>query len=808
VLLLLLLGNFMAVTAVELVGLPAAVGEAYDLTWTLQVNEMAGRPVELLLEQAGGRGYRLAIAPEGWRWEGLDRRQGVSTGGRLELRAGRTYAFTLKRRAGEVALLVDHRLAGTAPAPEANRKAGGAAGRIRVAGATGWAELGEVRYVPVGARRFGDDFMRPEGREDWLDHLRKHPDRPWFEDNIWQVAHYRKDWPGADPRDPASGRQMTAPWQLGVMLNTRVAPNGFWYLYAGSGPSWVVAEPRAVPPGWDRYCLQAAVKPEYGGAVGLIAAYQDNENYLLFRWEAEAANAGPRAALYEVREGKPLLLATARRGFQPRQWYALRLNLGWRAAEVWIDGVKLLEAANPGLIEGRVGLFADGARSPHIPEIDPATAALYGGDAARVDPSWTIQPIPCIYFDDVRVSDWREGEETPGDPWAAAPDRPLPEGLLGDAWQQTFAGDEALWTPAFAAKPANAPGVDYGAAAPLPTDAPGLYRHKGRHYHDLRATMPLGARLGGQTLHLALDDDPASGYRVALAREGKSDVVQFYRLQKLLKRLSFAPERWTHLRLNRNGDGLSIDLLAVSAGGVEAERRLFTYRDKQPLQAARVGFTVTEGGPPAAAVAVESDWRRETFAGAPTAWRTAGGVWGVMTRYACDPNWNWFGGYGAGTPTAWGKPALLGDQAVEAYLGVKMEYDNLAHESARRFRDMNLSICADGADPESGYTLTRGRIVDGKPVTQLLRRGTVVWSSSAPEDLMPTPKAGYRAWQALRLVKTGPVVEIFIDNRLTGAYTDPAPLPGGHLAVWTVNNGIVIGRVNYGAERILMETTD
>jgi hypothetical protein len=174
-----------------------------------------------------------------------------------------------------------------------------------------------------------------------------------------------------------------------------------------------------------------------------------------------------------------------------------------------------------------------------------------------------------------------------------------------------------------------------------------------------------------------------------------------------------------------------------------------------------------------------------------------------MTRYACDPRWNWFGGYGAGTPTAWGKPVLLGDQTVEAYLGIKMEYDNLPHEAAKRFRDLNLSICADGQDPESGYTLSRGRIVDGKPVTRLLRRGEVVWSSTAPEDLMPTPKAGYRAWQALRLVKTGDTVDVYIDNRLAGTYRDPDPLPGGRLAIWTVNNGIVIGRVNYGAASIL-----
>jgi hypothetical protein len=795
---LLLCGGLPGRAAMEIVGAPTALEAAYDLTWTLQVSGAAILPVEVLVEQtSSGQGYRLTITPSQWRWEGLDRRQGVTTGGWLGLESGRSYSITLKRRAGEVGILVNHRLIGVAPAPSALR------GRIRVAAAPGWAALGEVRYVPVGPRRFGDDFMRPEVREQFLEH----PD-PWFEDTVWQVTYYRKDWPGQDPRDPATGRQMTIPWQLGVMLNTRTTPNSFWYLYAGSGPSWVVVEPRTVPPNWDRYYLETAVKPEYDSAVGLIAAYQDNRNYLLFRWEAEAEHAGPRAALYAVIDGRQQLLASARRGFQPRQWYAIRLNLGWNEAQVWVDGEELLAAAHPRLIEGRVGLFAEGAKSPHIPEIDPETAALYGDAASIVDPSWTVQPIPCIFFDDVRVGDW-DGAAGQGGP-PAGQDRALPEGLLQDAWLQTFAGAEALWTPAFTpakdvTPQGGKPHDDYGAAAPFPTDQPGLYRHKGRHYGDVRVTMPLrGVKLTGQTLHLAAGDDPAGGYRVTLTAEGKRVAVRCFRQERVLKGLTFAPGRWTHLEFARQGNELSVNLLTVTPDGIRAaEKRLFTYKERQSLPAAQVGFTVTNPGLPAARVLVASDWRQETFAAAPTAWHTANGVWGTMTRYACDPRWNWFGGYGATTPTAWGKPVLQGDQTVEAYLGIKMEYDNLPHESAQRFRDLNLSICADGADPESGYTLSRGRIVDGQPVTELLRRGQVVWSSTAPEDLMPTPKRGYRAWQALRLVKTGATIAVYIDNRLAGAYEDPDPLPGGHLAIWTVNNGIVIGRVNYGAEAIL-----
>jgi len=788
-----LCGGALAATPPEIIALPATLEPTYDLSWTMQVTGRAAPPLEVLFEHSHrATGYRLSITPTAWRWESLRRPQRTApAGGALALQPGQIYTLTVKRRPGEIALLVNQRLVGTAAAPAAP------SGRLAMAAPPAWAHIEEVRYIPVGARQFGDDFMRPEVRERFL----QHPD-PWFEDTTWQVAHYRKAWPGDDPRDPASGQEMTIPWQLGVMLNTRVTPNGFWYLYTGVGPSWVVANAREVPPAWDRYFVEAAIKPEYNSGVGLIAAYQSNQQYLLFRWEQEAAAAGPRAALYAIIDGHPQLLATARAGFTPRQWYTVRLCVDWRTVQVWIDGTPLLETPNPGLIAGRVGLFADGAVRPNIPEIDAATAGLYAALAADVDPSWSIQPIPCIYFDDVRVGDW-EATARPAAAQAAGA-QPLPEGLLLDAWSQTFTSAEALWTPAATSAvpvtPQGRPHDEIGAAAPFPTDQPGLYWQKGRHYHDLAVIVPLsGSQLAGQTLHCTQQDEAPGSYRLVLTQQRGQGRAQLFRQQIPVGLAVFDLRRGTQLILRRQGTLLQVLL----AGEDERERVLLRYQDPHPLPFDTVGMAVTDPSLPAARVQVVSDWQQETFATAPTAWRTTGGVWGMMTRYACDPSWNWFGGYGAATPTAWTKAALLGDQTLEVYLGIKMEYDNLAHESAKRFRDLNLSICTDGLDPNSGYTLTRGHLVDGEPVTQLLRRGTVVWTSTHPADLMPTPTEGYRAWSALRLVKTGATVAVYLDNRLAGTFTDPAPLAGGYAAIWTINNGIVIGRVNYGAVTIV-----
>jgi hypothetical protein len=113
IVLLLLLGcvNSAVLAISGVINLPTSLNPIYDLAWMLQVNGAATLPVEVLIEQtAAGQGYRLTMTPSQWRWQGLDRRQDVTTGGWLGLESGRRYAITLKRRAGVVGVLVDHRL--------------------------------------------------------------------------------------------------------------------------------------------------------------------------------------------------------------------------------------------------------------------------------------------------------------------------------------------------------------------------------------------------------------------------------------------------------------------------------------------------------------------------------------------------------------------------------------------------------------------------------------------------------------------------------------------------------------------------
>ncbi len=142
--------------------------------------------------------------------------------------------------------------------------------------------------------------MRPES----MTRLLVNPNS-WVEDDTWKVAYYRKDNPGADPHDPKTGKAMVTPWQLSI-YNPLTSANGFWFLYWGAGPSWVVANPTMSFPSWDQYFLEASVRTEYDSEVGIIAAYQDNKNYLLFRWRQRdyTPSTAPKAELVAVIDGE------------------------------------------------------------------------------------------------------------------------------------------------------------------------------------------------------------------------------------------------------------------------------------------------------------------------------------------------------------------------------------------------------------------------------------------------------------------------------------------------------------------------
>ncbi|MHB9023738.1 MAG: hypothetical protein ACYC7E_06110 [Armatimonadota bacterium] len=942
----------------EVIDLPETLDTHFDLTWEMRA---ASKPTQALrfVISAGSQQPQYLLTLDGSRacWQ-VKRNNSITPVAEAPLSPTPTAAslFTLKRRPDTIALLRDHRLLFAAPAPSL------AGERLAVGPVPAGITLDEIRYHKIGRLLFGDDFMRPEVLRNLSIDILK-----WVEDPTWEVAYYTIDSPGLHISEPQH-RELRNPWRLSFFPSVQTTANGFWYLYTGAGPSWAVANPMMVYPSADRYFAQAAVKTEYDSEVGLIAAYQDNRNYLLFRWRQRESSPG--AELIAVTNGTRTVLATGPQGFAPGQWYTLRLNLGWRRIQALVDGRVLLQAETSGCIEGRIGLYANGSATPRRPKLDDETATMYltkdeKTGQLRNDAADELRSTSCIYFDDVRMGDWvgtddllttsypkeltgrwsrRNGcdiAETPGQllagstSWSrytfqsrvklpvkgqaglyfhldgqgsgylwlltatgqqlypvnrgrrAAPiassapgispgnfaslrieadgpyialyhgDRRVMEaydparkagrcGLLAltpsvvfdapavtvtgltpdrfkvhkgfedDKWLSTWASAEADWYPATRPSslvtPDGTPHAQAGNAAPLSTAVPGLYWHKGGHYHNLRVSIPIApGALAGQILHLATAYDSRSGYQFKLSSAGDRGILHLLRKDSPVGEYRFPLQDHCRLLIERRGSYLIVTVQALDPQTPADEpeilsaRTLTAYHDPLPLRAELIGFTVTSRALPAAGILVESNRRQEAFEYAPTGWMVQSGVWAVMARYTCDPRWDWFGGFGSGTPTVWNKTRLDGDQTVEVYAGIKMQYDNAVDEYVRRYRDINITICADGAHLNSGYTVIRAGQPVGRaviPVTMLLRKGVVVKTSTLPAHLLPAQHFGHRQWFATRIEKRGSEIKVFLDNLLAFTYVDPHPLSGGHVGIWTLNNGLMVGRVNYSAERM------
>ncbi len=196
--------------------------------------------------------------------------------------------------------------------------------------------------------------------------------------------------------------------------------------------------------------------------------------------------------------------------------------------------------------------------------------------------------------------------------------------------------------------------------------------------------------------------------------------------------------------------------------------------------------------------------RDYTFAKAPTDWVPAGGLWAMTNRWSCSPQFTWLGGWGEQAVCTWNKRRFEGDLVVEIYAGMKMGLGNVS--SYKNPCDMNLTICGDGQNPDSGYTFMYGGELN--TVTRIMKGTQVLAETTDPKFLLPqfedTAFGTYdfhRKWWGLRAVKRGGHLEFYLDNQLALTADDPEPLPGGQVAIWTCANGIIVARATIFYER-------
>ncbi len=365
------------------------------------------------------------------------------------------------------------------------------------------------------------------------------------------------------------------------------------------------------------------------------------------------------------------------------------------------------------------------------------------------------------------------------------------------------------------------------------------YVYKGDFYGAFWITLPISHRAA---LLFGLDNvTPDRGYRVQAHLEDnrKQGTIRLTRDGTQLAEGAFKLDRKVVIpgeqivdekigALPKAPDTVEYGRMTVSREGpyiwVDVDgKELFSYRDPNPLTGRAVGLEVVESLD-LAKVEVHRDHVKDyQFERVAADWLKVG-TWAVTNRFACDPRWSFLNGRSKGLAALWNKFKYDGDFTVEYYAGMRMRQGEMHEGAARsyypRVGDIDLALGADGRDLFSGYDLI---LQAWDPMwserwTQFLKRGRVVkqvdrefiprtrfqrpQARAIKVDWDPGGRPIHGAWYYVKVRRTGNRFDAWFDNVPVFSYTDPSPLAGNRIALWTQHNSIVVARARICYSRI------
>jgi hypothetical protein len=256
----------------------------------------------------------------------------------LTLKPGQSTQFTLQRRAWRIALIWDNTVVFRAY----DRSLGDGKVGFKATGGT-WDDL---RVQPVGDVTASDDFVREEGAASiWEPAV-----------GTWEAKTLRDDEQAAREEADKSANAFS---YFGTGLPHGITLAGNWF--------------------WDRYAFEAACRPMGRGAAGLVFYYQDENNYLVLRLTcgADPAPKGNKLQLVLVRDGKEQVLAERAGGYEPGQWYKLRVNACEDVIQCLVDDELRLQATTKALGQGQIGLYVEGKTGVFFDDVSSADFDLF-----------------------------------------------------------------------------------------------------------------------------------------------------------------------------------------------------------------------------------------------------------------------------------------------------------------------------------------------------------------------------------------------------------------------------------------------
>lgn len=346
----------------------------------------------------------------------------------------------------------------------------------------------------------------------------------------------------------------------------------------------------------------------------------------------------------------------------------------------------------------------------------------------------------------------------------------------------SWAGTQSDWSPAYASTPEGKTLL--------------VNWHRADFYGnvELEAILPEEIPTDSRLLLFisAQENKPLSSYLLEVKFGNSPSLTLFRNYKPVAESTPYWTTEPEDVRLSRHSD--------IIVGCINAEPVLY-FKDPEPLSGYKVGWATVRLPIEKQKFSVFSDRVYiYTFARAPAQWRFASGIWEVTNRWQCDPRWSFFSGRSTRLAAMWNKRLFGKNITLEFAAGIKM-----ARERGSRYEyasDLNATICADGNNLDTGYNFIFGGW--NNTATRILRNNKVVAQSS-----YIIPRGIHRRWFYFKIQKRGPELRYWIDGALILKYTDPQPLQGRRVAIWTWNNGIMVARVRISSsEGTVLEFPD
>ncbi|MCS7254183.1 MAG: hypothetical protein RMK18_08935 [Armatimonadota bacterium] len=194
-----------------------------------------------------------------------------------------------------------------------------------------------------------------------------------------------------------------------------------------------------------------------------------------------------------------------------------------------------------------------------------------------------------------------------------------------------------------------------------------------------------------------------------------------------------------------------------------------------------------------------------TFWRAPVEFYPTRGTWEIVPRWPCEVDWSWFGGFEDRVPAVWTKLRFVGDLVIEFYGNIGMDLPKEPGYS--RPSDINISFCADGINLSSGYSFIYSGWDNSRSA---LLKGDKVLSESAHHHFIYPHNHHFpfhQRWFYIRIEKVGNQIRCYVNSPETKSEdlvcqaVDNDMIYGGHIALWSYHNILLVARLRIWYER-------